>query len=236
MRNLAKSMLVGAVLGSLSLPALAVDFSVRVVNLTRGIYYTPLLVAAHPAANPVFTSGTAAGASLQAMAEGGDISGLVADLTAVGATISQNPAGGLLGPGRSTETTLNTDAAPANVRLSVVAMLLPSNDGFLGLNNVVIPTTPGTYTFNVNAYDAGTEANDEIRGSGMPGVAGFPAPGPVGAASGNNGTGVSAQVEGFVHIHRNLLGDFDANGGVSDVDAVVHRWLNPVARVIVTVN
>jgi len=41
--------------------------------------------------------------------------------------------------------------------------------------------------------------------------------------------------EGNVHIHRNGLGDADINGGKSDLDATVHRWLNPVARLTVTV-
>ena len=114
--------------------------------------------------------------------------------------------------------------------------MLPTNDGFIGLNSITIPTEAGTYTWNVNAYDAGTEANDEIRGGGAPGAAGFPAPGPVDTASGMNGTGVNATVEGFVHIHRNVLGDTDAAAGASDIDSTVHRWLNPVARVTVVVN
>ncbi len=91
-------------------------------------------------------------------------------------------------------------------------------------------------TYNVNAYDAGTEANDEIAGGGAPGVAGFPVPGgsPVESAVGTGGSGISASAENYVHIHRNVLGDHDASGGASDIDAVVHRWLNPVARVTVT--
>ena len=214
----------------------ATDFDVNVTNLTRGVYFTPLLVAAHPAETALFTSGQPASASLQAMAEGGDISALSNDLAGLNATVAENPAGGLLGPGETTSATMNTDNAPDNVLLSVVGMLLPTNDGFLGLNAITIPSEPGTYTWNVNGYDAGTEANDEIRGSGAPGEAGFPAPGPVDAASGMNGTGINgATVEGFVHIHRNDLGDDDALGGNSDIDNTGHRWLNPVARVTVTV-
>lgn len=96
--------------------------------------------------------------------EGGAIDGLVADLAACNATTTENPAGGLLAPGASTTASLNTDDAPDNTRLSIVAMILPSNDGFMGLNGIAIPTEPGTYVYNVNAYDAGTEANDEVVG------------------------------------------------------------------------
>ncbi len=58
------------------------------------------------------------------------------------------------------------------------------------------------------------------------------------------GTGVAAQVvngeiedgeDGPVHIHRNALGDTDLEGGASDLDSTVHSWLNPVAKVVVTV-
>ncbi|MFK7976062.1 MAG: spondin domain-containing protein [Halioglobus sp.] len=225
-----------AAAGLSSTAAQATDFSVQITNLTRGSYFTPLLVAAHDPSARLFASGQPASANLQAMAEGGDISGLVADVEGLNATVSANPAGGLLAPGASTTTSLNTDGAPDNTALSIVAMILPSNDGFMGLNAITIPTTPGTYSYNVNAYDAGTEGNDEVVGSGAPGEPGYPAPPPVLASSGTGGTGVDASSEGYVHIHRNVLGDTDAIGGMSDIDSTVHRWLNPVVRVTITVN
>lgn len=223
-----------AVLASASTNAAQVD--IEITNLTRGSYFTPLLVAAHAPGERLFASASPASANLQAMAEGGDISGLVADMTAVNATVVANPAEGLLAPGGSTSASLNTDDAPDNTRLSIVAMLLPSNDGFMGLNAVAIPEAVGTYVFNVNAYDAGTEGNDEVIGSGVPGEAGYPAPPPVAASSGSGGTGVDAEAEGFVHIHRVVLGDTDLEAGPSDIDSTVHRWLNPVVRVVVTVS
>jgi len=212
------------------------QLDIQITNLTRGSWFTPFMVAAHTPGANLFSAGAPASASLQMMAEGGDISGLVADLTAGNATIVENPAGGLLMPGASTSVTLDTDGAPDNTNLSIVAMLLPSNDGFMGLNGISIPTMPGTYTFDVSAYDAGTEGNDEVIGSGAPGEPGYPAPPPIAAASGVGGTGIDATAEGFVHIHRNVLGDNDLTGGMSDIDSTVHRWLNPVVRVVVTVS
>ena len=38
-----------------------------------------------------------------------------------------------------------------------------------------------------------------------------------------------------VHIHRGNLGDTDEAGGSSDLNATIHRWLNPVAKVTITV-
>lgn len=212
----------------------ATQFNVRIVNLTNGIWYTPFLVVAHPDGTSLFTVGQPASASLQAMAEGGDIAGLVADVQAIGATFAADPAGGMLPPAMSANVDLNTDGT-ANTLLSVVAMLLPTNDAFAGLNSVSIPTDPGTYIFDVPAYDAGTEANDELlTGGGAPGVAGIP--GDPGGFSGTGGTGAAgADANTNVHIHRNTLGDTDSVAGTSDLDSRVHRWLNPVVRVIVTV-
>lgn len=214
----------------------AAQLDVEIVNLTRGSYFTPLLVTAHADSARLFTSGMPASTSLQSMAEGGAIDGLAADQAALNATTVENPAAGLLEPGASTTASLNTDDSPDNTRLSIVAMILPSNDGFMGLNGVAIPTEPGTYVFNVNAYDAGTEANDEVVGSGMPGAAGFPAPPPVAAAIGTGATGINGTAEGYVHIHRNVLGDDDLTGGTSDIVNTVQRWLNPVVRVVLTVS
>lgn len=213
----------------------AVDFDVQITNLSNAIHFTPFLVAAHPAGNNLFLTGQPASANLQAMAEGGDIAGLVTDVTALGATIVENPAGGLLAPASSIQFTMNTDGT-SNDHLSAVAMLLPTNDAFAGLNAIEIPTVPGTYVFDVPAYDAGTEANDElITGGGAPGAAGIPAdPGGLAGTGGTGAAGTDANPN--VHIHRGSLGDTNAAAGNSDLDSRVHRWLNPVIRVTITVN
>lgn len=212
----------------------ATQFEVEITNLSNAIYFTPFLVAAHPDGNNLFTVGQPASANLQAMAEGGDISGLLDDVNAIGATVVENPAGGLLAPASSTTLSMNTDGT-SNDRLSLVAMLLPTNDGFAGLNAIAIPTEPGTYVFDVPAYDAGTEANDELlTGGGAPGAAGIPAD--PGGLMGTGGTGAAAaDANTTVHIHRGSLGDTDAAAGISDLDSRVHRWLNPVIRVTITV-
>ena len=135
----------------------------------------------------------------------------------------------------STNVDMNTDGT-SNDALSVVAMLLPTNDAFAGLNSVNIPMAAGTYEFLLPAFDSGTEANDElVTGGGAPGVAGIPAD--PGGLTGTGGTGAATtDANTTVHIHRNTLGDTDATGGSSDLDSRVHRWLNPVVRVVVTVN
>lgn len=212
----------------------AAELSVEITNLTQGIYFTPLLLVAHGDENSLFDVGAPASAELQAMAEGGSLDGLAAIGSAISADAVANPAGGLLAPAQSTTAMLST--AESNDVLSIVAMILPSNDGFVGLDNWPIPSEAGTYTLYLNAYDAGTEANDELRGSGMPGMPGMPVPPPLDPLLGMNGTGVTTMSTNTnVHIHPGNLGDSDATGGISDVTNNVHRWLNPVAKVTVTV-
>ncbi len=228
------SLLLGLALPVVTVGAQAAEVSVTIENLTRGSFFTPLAVSAHPAENSLFELGESASSGIQAMAEGGDLSGIETTLNSIGATTVLNPAGGLLAPGESTTAMLDTDGT-SNTVLSLVSMILPTNDGFVALNGIEIPTDAGVYTYYAKAYDAGTEANDEIVGSGAVGEAGFPAPGPVAATLGSSGTGVVADAEGFVHIHRGVLGDTDATGGASDIDSTRHRWLNPIAKITLVV-
>jgi len=217
-----------------STPALAQDIDIAITNLTNGTYFTPLLIAAHVPTTHLFELGTAASANLQAMAEGGNISGLSTDLDAVGADKVENPAGGRLAPGMTTTASLMT--ASGNTHLSLVAMLVPTNDGFVGLDDLMLPSKPGTYTYYLNGYDAGTEANNEVvNGGGSPGVLGVP--GDPGGNNGSGGTGVTTtEVNQTVHIHPGVLGDTNPSGGPSDLDSSIHRWLNPVAKLVITIN
>ena len=228
-----KSLLATALL-ALAQSAVAADVSVKITNLTNGNHFTPVLVTAHTDGTHLFQAGTVASTSLTAMAECGDISSLLTDMGGVDADTIENPAAGLLAPGASTTADLMTTAA--NTHLSIVAMVLPTNDAFVGLDSMMLPTTVGTYTYYLNAYDAGTEANDELLPGTdcAPGVAGIPAA--PGMDGGENGTGVAmTDTNTMVHVHRGVLGDSDDMAGKSDLNNTVHRWQNPVAKVIVTV-
>ncbi len=229
-----KHLLIPALLSFYASSALAEIISVKITNLSQGIYFTPLLLTAHSDGTHLFEVGSEASAELQAMAEGGDISGLVTLADSISAVSSENPAGGLLMPSASTMV-MDWDTG-MNDRLSIVAMLLPTNDGFVGLDAWPIPSEAGTYTIMLNGYDAGTEANNElvVDGSGAPGMLGIPAN--PGGNSGAGGTGVTTD-EGndTVHVHRGNLGDAMTTGGPSDLNSSIHRWLNPVAKVVVTV-
>ena len=212
----------------------AADLDITVTNLTQGLHFTPLIVGVHDESASLFEVGGTATMELQMMAEGGEIGGLETQLRNAGADTVANPAKGLLAPATSAEFSI-LDTKAGNDYLSIAAMLLPTNDGFVGLSNWKIPAVRGTYTIYLNAYDAGTEANDEIvNGGGAAGTPGIPAA--PGGNAGSNGTGVvSSEDNMHIHIHRGVIGDTDSSGGASDLDSRIHRWLNPVAKVTVIV-
>jgi len=237
-----RSKLIGTFLGVVLLTsfsvcqAAAAEFSVTVKNLTHGTWFTPLLITAHDRSTDLFETGHPASEALQAMAEGGDISGLLAYADGRGADSVANPAGGLLAPGAVVHDVFFDTDRNRNRYLSIVAMLLPTNDGFVGLDSLRIPIIPGTYTYYLNGYDAGTEVNDEIiTGGGAPGEPGIPAdPGGFAGTGGTGATDIEANKK--VHIHPSVVGDTDLEGGISDLDVGIHRWQNPVAEMIIEVH
>lgn len=202
----------------------AAQLEVTVTNATKGIYFTPILAAAHDSNLFMFRTGKAASAELESMAEGGDISGLSSLIANAGGVVVENPASGILNPGVATTFDIDTgDLA----YLSLGAMLLPTNDGFVGLDSWKIPTQAGTYKANLNSYDAGTEANDELAAS---------MPNPPFITFGAGGTGVETALSNTkVHVHPGNLGDSDPVAGTSDLDSSSHRWLNPVATITIVV-
>ncbi|CAK1720765.1 Spondin domain-containing protein [Vibrio crassostreae] len=202
----------------------AAQLEVTVTNATKGIYFTPILAAAHDSNLFMFRTGETASAELESMAEGGDISGLLSLIANAGGVVVENPASGILNPGVATTFDIDTgDLA----YLSLGAMLLPTNDGFVGLDSWKIPTQAGTYKTNLNSYDAGTETNDELAAS---------MPNPPFITFGAGGTGVETALSNTkVHVHPGNLGDSDPVAGISDLDSSSHRWLNPVATITIVV-
>lgn len=217
-------------------PVSAQDLEISLTNLTQGMLFTFVLAAAHPEDAALFTEGAPASPGLKKTAEIAAIDDLSAEIQAIGANVYDGTGGGtpadFLPAGATTTFNLMTDAG--NTHLSLAAMIMPTNDAFVGANGLEIPSAPGTYTYFLNAYDAGVEANNEL----IDGVIALDSPGIPGDPSGlagANGTGVTnVENNPVVHIHRGVLGDNNPAGGVSDL-TFVHRWLNPVGKLVVTV-
>jgi hypothetical protein len=234
----------------------------KIENLTHAITFRPFLIAVHGSKQSVFSSGEPASLALQTMAECGAVDLLAEALSDAGADVVANPVNeaqpfdpplGLLFPAGTTaaDTAVPFEAGlpgevsgsfvvhdRRNTKLSVVAMLLPTNDGFAGLDSASLPER-GKRTFYLNAYDAGTENNNEVMSDDnpldcVPDEPGYPVD-----PLGNTGSGGSGEFDfeasDRVHVHRGNVGDADPTGGFSDLDSRIHRWLNPVVKVTVWV-
>jgi hypothetical protein len=192
-------------------------YEVTITNLTRGQRFTPILVASHKKGVSLFTLGEPASPELATLAEEGNTGPLTALLLGMPEVKDVVSSGGLLNPGSSV--TVTVEAGGGFDRVSVAAMLIPTNDGFFALNGVEGPKGNEGLTLFSLAYDSGSERNDELCAS---------FPGPFFAECGGSGGGGQpvGSEEGYVHIHAGIhgIGDFIA----SDRD-----WRNPVAKITI---
>ena len=186
------------------------SYEITVTNITKGQVFTPVLAAAHNKSIGLFELGEPASEPLAALAEGGATGPLQEVLEgASGQVMGTATSEGLLQAGDSYTFTLTTTAQFS--KLSVAAMLLPTNDTFLALNTVKLPHY-GTRTYFANAYDAGSETNDEL-------CANIPGPQCGGAPLSPEDSG-----EGFVHIASGIHGEADLTKSAYD-------WRGAVAKV-----
>ena len=195
------------------------QYTITVTNMTSGAYLTPILVVGHSdLQTSMFAFGKAASEEVQAVAEGGNIEPLATQFEDAGAEVVENPAGDLLGPGQKTTFTLSK----VNTRISLITMILPTNDGFIALDNANLHT--GSQF--LYALDAGTEANDEqVTGGGEPNTPGIPAD-PGGKAD-RNAIGIpGVKVEGAVDRHPGISGEVG-----SALDPEIHGWSGPIALI-----
>jgi len=183
---------------------------ITVTNLTRGQSFTPIFAASHTGEVALFRLGEPAIPALAELAEGGS-PGPLMDLAAASRAVTDYTASeGLLGPGESITLILNSRP---NDRISVAAMLIPTNDTFFAANGVTVPPQ-GTVTVRAPGYDAGSEPNDELCDN---------IPGPV---CGGEGNSPDAGGEGFVHITAGIQ-------GIGDLEPADYDWRNPVADIVI---
>lgn len=188
-------------------------FEVSITNITKGQTFTPILVATHRVGFRLFDLGSEARGELEAVAETGDTGPLATLLEGLPEVDDVEVSPGLLGPGQTA--TVEVDARGPFRRVSVVSMLIPTNDGFFALNGVEGPNGREPDVHLSPAYDAGTEVNDESCAN---------IPGPQCGGSGAIDAGVDEN--GVVHINAAIQ-------GVGDLEPGVWDWRNPVARIVI---
>jgi hypothetical protein len=196
------------------------QYEVTITNVTKGQTFTPILVATHSRYVSIFEAGEPAGDELEILAEAGDTGPMTEALLELGRQVGDvETSAGLRGPGESV--TVKVRAGRGHRSLSVAAMLIPTNDTFLGATSISLPSR-GARTVDVPAYDAGTEANDQSCAN-MPG----PRCGGAGHSPGPN-----PGDEGFVYIGNGFheLGSEDEDGA-EVLGPLTYDWRNPVARV-----
>ena len=181
---------------------------VTVENLqpADGFYFTPLWVGFHDGSFDYFDWGSAASTSLEALAEGGDFSGISADFAGSGTDGAVFAPGGFGGapvfdPGETVSEVFNLN--PGERYFSFATMIIPSNDGFFGNDSGTayeVFDAGGNFNGDLtillvggDLWDAGTEVNDGQ-----------------GAAFSTNG-GTSTDENGVVMVHPGL-GNFLGTG------------------------
>jgi hypothetical protein len=197
-------------------------YTVTVENLTTGQWLTPPNFAAHGADVQVWRRGQPASPGVQAVAENGDVPVLAAELAAsldeADRGVSGVGADAPIPPGGSVTFAVTTDQP----KLSIVSMIICTNDGFTGLDSRSLPRWAGdSRTFSVPGYDAGTEVNTELRADIVP------AP----FCGGGAGSGVSnpdLAEGGVITKHETLLGVGDLADSLD--------WSGAVAEITVTNN
>ena len=185
-------------------------WQVEITNVTPAQTFTPFLAATHYGSVDMFEVGEEASQPLADLAEAGDIAPLTGVLEAAGSAVSDIQSNGaLLGPGESV--TLELKGRPGQM-LSLAAMLIPTNDTFVGVDSTFLPLR-GSKTIHALAYDAGTEANDQNC---------MNIPGPV--CGGAAHSAAADTDEGFVAVSNGfhlLEGD--------TLSPATYDWRNPVA-------
>jgi len=189
---------------------------ITVTNLTRGQQFTPILVATHKRDVKIFEAGQPASPQLATLAEQGDTAPLSALLSGnpnVGSVVTGS---GLTNPGQST--TIVIERRGQFPRLSMAAMLIPTNDAFFSVTDVPGPRGRNEVVLYSPAYDAGSEKNDE-QCSSIPGPS-------FSECGGAGGGGQIGQGEGFVHVHAGIH-------GIGSFKSSNRDWRNPIARIVI---
>ena len=214
-----------AIAGALALGGSAsaqeTTYAVTIENLTDGQPFTPPVIAVHSADMHIFETGSAASAALAQVAENGNNEPLVDALNSASAVSAVVTGDGPVMPG---ETATLTISAPAGMYLSAAFMLICTNDGFSGVDSLMLPAS-GSTTIDANAYDAGSEMNTEDFADIVP-----PCQGLIGVSSDDDGTGMSnadLAEGGVITMHGGIRGGYDLT--VAD-----HGWTGAVARITVS--
>ena len=184
-------------------------WQVTVTNLTRpgSQPLSPPLVVVHSNRADVWSIGQIASHGVAAIAEDADNSVLESALPGLPGVFSvETVAGGPIMPGTSRTFTVETQGQ--HDRLSLLTMLVNTNDAFTGLDSLHLRGQGDVLA--KGAYDAGSERNNELASH---------IPGPC-----CNNPFVRAPEGALIRRHPGIT-------GVGDLPPATYGWSDPVARI-----
>ncbi len=216
--------LVSAAMALATAPALAQEmrsYEVTVTNMTEGQPFSPGVIVTHRPDVHVFQPGQPPSEGIIKIAEDGMpdaamsmLDGLdgITDVVMIDASIMR------MGTDMPNSASLEIEAADGDV-LSVVTMLICTNDGFTGVDSMALGAEAAEA--EAVAYDAGSEINNELTNSivdpcGMAGPVEFPEDGNIDDL---------AEDGGIIAEHNTIQGV----GELTDA----HDWSGPVATISV---
>ncbi len=194
------------------------SFNVEVTNLSNHQPIAPVAAVLHKSGYDGFSLGAMASAGLELLAEAGDPSAFIAEADADNKVIKTASATGVITPGGNE--TIKVQGISPNPRLSLAGMLVNTNDGFIGLDDVDISELAigESVVLHARVYDAGTEANSETAAT-VPG-------------QGGAGMDAARDDRDFIAVHPGVVSQDDGLT-TSALDAS-HRFDNPAARIVIT--
>lgn len=200
-------------------------YQVSVTNLTNNQPLSPAAIIAHSSGYSIFTESEPSSVSVEVLAESGDNSEVLLDALIANQYLD-HASTGLILP-RSTSATIMLvvpSGSDSDLQLSVLSMLVNTNDAISGLNKVDISgmDVGDTISFAGITWDAGTEANSESAAT---------IPGP---ASGGQGEGFNTERETLnrVRIHAGVVTADD--GLTTSALNEAHRFDNPTSQISVS--
>ncbi|MGB5831160.1 MAG: spondin domain-containing protein [Thiohalocapsa sp.] len=189
------------------------EYTLTITNLTKGQVFSPPVLVTHSEDVALFTLGEPALAELATVAEDGagqPLADLASTLPQVAETQATSAA---LPPGETAEYQISSKRGFGV--LSVVGMLVNTNDAFFAIDSARLPRYRRTSVmYYALGYDAGSEENNE----GCAYV-----PGPACRPESGNDRAIE-KAEGFVHVHNGVH-------GIAGLGTAAYDWRNPVALI-----
>ena len=192
-------------------------YRITLTNMTANQPLSPATVIIHKSGYHLWQTGGVASVSLEKLAEGGSNTDVLNDAAAHSDVIASKSGTGIIPPGSSATVEFEIENSD-NIKLTVAAMLVNTNDAFVGQVSGKITDLGWGKSFSMHLpiWDAGTEANTESVGT---------IPGPADSGEGFNAS--RAGDADFVAIHQGIVSN--ADGLSSSVLNESHRFNNPGA-------